>query len=353
MSSAKVAASKPCLVNVEKGKRYFWCSCGLSATQPFCDGSHKDTDLTPLVWTADRTGEVLLCACKQTRSQPLCDGSHNSLSDTYAEADTDNRKDALLVDYEDQGEGVMRAQLDNDCYVIRTSAARMQEHDNLKVYPVISSASGAKMLSQYAASLTTGVSPVVHFPGSDAVLFIASGNGRVEIGPNMFDFGEETGICIKKGEGFRIVNDNDEAVIFSITVCPHCESPKFGPDMPEFFDDRFPQRCQAVDADKRESMADRFYQVLVDHETHDTEITQFVGEIPRSRAEHHHHLYEETITILSGAGFMWTDNRKTPVQPGDTIFLPLKEAHSLECTTDGGMRLVGQFYPSMSPAINY
>jgi mannose-6-phosphate isomerase-like protein (cupin superfamily) len=50
---------------------------------------------------------------------------------------------------------------------------------------------------------------------------------------------------------------------------------------------------------------------------------------------------------------MWTDDTKTPVRPGDTIFLPLKQAHSLECTSPNGMRLIGLFYPSMSPAINY
>ena len=84
-----------------------------------------------------------------------------------------------------------------------------------------------------------------------------------------------------------------------------------------------------------------------------TPVTQFIGEIPQSRAAQHRHLYEETITILSGEGVMWTDETKTPVQPGDTIFLPLKQAHSLECTSPDGMRLLGLFYPSMSPAINY
>ncbi|UCG73877.1 MAG: cupin domain-containing protein, partial [Chromatiales bacterium] len=84
-----------------------------------------------------------------------------------------------------------------------------------------------------------------------------------------------------------------------------------------------------------------------------TPVTQFIGEIPTSRAAHHRHLYEETITILNGEGFLWTDETKTPVRPGDTIFLPRKQHHSLECTTSDGMRLVGVFYPSMSPAINY
>ncbi len=100
-------------------------------------------------------------------------------------------------------------------------------------------------------------------------------------------------------------------------------------------------------------MADRFYQVLIGDKSHDTPVTLFIGEIPQSRAARHRHLYEETITVLSGEGFMWTDETKTPVMPRDTIFLPLKQAHSLECTSSDGMRLIGLYYPSMSPAINY
>jgi quercetin dioxygenase-like cupin family protein len=92
---------------------------------------------------------------------------------------------------------------------------------------------------------------------------------------------------------------------------------------------------------------------LVDEKSHGTPVTQFIGEIPESKAAHHRHLYEEAITVLSGEGFMWTDDTKTTIKAGDTIFLPLKQRHSLECTTRDGMRLVGLFYPSMSPAINY
>ena len=82
-------------------------------------------------------------------------------------------------------------------------------------------------------------------------------------------------------------------------------------------------------------------------------MTQFLGELPRSRAAGHHHLYEETITILSGSGHLWTEAACATVQPGDVIFLPRRQRHSLECTSAGGMRLVGVFYPAGSPAINY
>jgi CDGSH-type Zn-finger protein len=67
--------SKPILFEVEKDRQYFRCSCGTSASFPFCDGSHAGTGHTPKVYQAELTGEVLMCACGKS-SQALCDGQH-------------------------------------------------------------------------------------------------------------------------------------------------------------------------------------------------------------------------------------------------------------------------------------
>ena len=72
------AGDAPIPVEVEAGKSYFWCSCGKSDNQPFCDGSHKDTDFTPLKYEAEESKKLFFCACKATKGQPLCDGSHNA-----------------------------------------------------------------------------------------------------------------------------------------------------------------------------------------------------------------------------------------------------------------------------------
>jgi hypothetical protein len=61
------------VVSVEANKAYWWCACGLSKTQPFCDGSHKGTDVVPLRYKPDQAGPTRFCVCKRTRTPPLCD----------------------------------------------------------------------------------------------------------------------------------------------------------------------------------------------------------------------------------------------------------------------------------------
>ena len=64
-------------IDVVEGKSYYWCSCGISLKQPFCDGSHKGLEFNPVVFKAEQTKRVFFCTCKQTNNQPFCDGSHN------------------------------------------------------------------------------------------------------------------------------------------------------------------------------------------------------------------------------------------------------------------------------------
>jgi len=79
MAEPVVAQKAPYPVAVEVSKTYYWCSCGLSKGQPFCDGSHKGTGLTPKAYTADATKTVYFCGCKAAGAAPLCDGSHARL----------------------------------------------------------------------------------------------------------------------------------------------------------------------------------------------------------------------------------------------------------------------------------
>ena len=76
----EVAGKTPTAVDIKEGESYFWCTCGKSENQPFCDGKHKGSDFTPLVLKAEESKTVYLCQCKQTNGAPFCDGSHNSLA---------------------------------------------------------------------------------------------------------------------------------------------------------------------------------------------------------------------------------------------------------------------------------
>src|SRR5699024_9144948 len=75
-STQIVADNKPMGVELEADKTYYWCRCGRSKNQPFCDGSHKVTNIKPMKFEAEEGGKVWLCQCKQTLNQPFCDGHH-------------------------------------------------------------------------------------------------------------------------------------------------------------------------------------------------------------------------------------------------------------------------------------
>ena len=79
MAAPVVAQKSPYSAEVEAGKSYWWCACGQSKRQPFCDGSHKGSEFTPVEYRPDATKTVWFCGCKNTKSAPLCDGSHNAL----------------------------------------------------------------------------------------------------------------------------------------------------------------------------------------------------------------------------------------------------------------------------------
>ncbi len=79
MAEPVIAQTAPFATDVKEGKTYFWCACGQSARQPFCDGSHKDTDFTPVKYTAEKDGKVFFCGCKRSGKAPVCDGSHSKL----------------------------------------------------------------------------------------------------------------------------------------------------------------------------------------------------------------------------------------------------------------------------------
>jgi len=80
MTEPEIGGRAPIAIEVEAGNSYWWCACGRSRTQPFCDGSHKGTSFTPLEFKPETSGKVFFCTCKRSGKMPLCDGSHKKLA---------------------------------------------------------------------------------------------------------------------------------------------------------------------------------------------------------------------------------------------------------------------------------
>jgi CDGSH iron-sulfur domain-containing protein 3 len=79
MTTSIVAQKAPYSHEVAAGKTYYWCACGRSANQPFCDGSHKAVGMAPVAYKAEKDGTAWFCGCKQSKNAPMCDGTHRSL----------------------------------------------------------------------------------------------------------------------------------------------------------------------------------------------------------------------------------------------------------------------------------
>jgi CDGSH-type Zn-finger protein/mannose-6-phosphate isomerase-like protein (cupin superfamily) len=350
MSTPVVARPKPCLVNVEAGRSYFWCSCGRSANQPFCDGSHKGTGLSPIKFIAERDDELLFCGCKHTRNKPFCDGAHTNLPGGSPSDDPlspGNRTIPVVT----QRDGA-RALLNGNCYVFSSDLAVMQTRGSLRYCYMVSPEMGSLYQTQLLMEVSGGPSPVMSLGSRDVILFIGAGSGTVTISGRELSVNATDGLYIRPSEAIQLTADAGGALKVFALACPLGEV-AWLEAMPFNFDPQFPQRVVSVDAQQRTAMGPRYFQMLVDKRIGSNVITQFIGHIPPSKAAPHRHLYEEAIIVLSGEGYMWTEDKKARVTAGDVIFLPRKQLHSLEATSADGIDVVGVICPGDNPSINY
>lgn len=79
MDKPKVAATHSFHTELEPGRIYWWCACGLSKKQPFCDSSHKGTGFAPVKVRVEKPEKVFFCGCKSSKNAPFCDGTHKTL----------------------------------------------------------------------------------------------------------------------------------------------------------------------------------------------------------------------------------------------------------------------------------
>lgn len=346
-----IASRKGFYYEIKAGKRYLWCSCGRSKQQPFCDGSHAGTSFLPIAYKAERDEEVIFCGCKHTSTRPFCDGAHSNLPGGYRLDDPASAENRRVRMVPADAEPLVR--LDGACYIFSTRRAQLVSRGVMSYTPVISPAMGALFQSQFYVQVRRGASPVISADGRHTVLFVSEGTGEVEISGRRFSVGPHTGVYIRPSEAYRIHVAASGPMKLFISNGPGSEDLAWLEDMPSKFDEQHPQRRAEADVSKRQAMAERYFQLLVNRDHGSTVVTQFIGTIPLSKAEPHRHLYEEAMVCLTGHGVVWTEHTKAAVGPGDVLFLPRKQVHSVECTTPGGFDLVGVIYPGDNPAVNY
>tara|TARA_R110001599_G_scaffold353861_1_gene600693 strand:+ start:28056 stop:29129 length:1074 start_codon:yes stop_codon:yes gene_type:complete len=347
-----IASYKPCYMELEQGKSYMWCSCGLSKNQPFCDQSHRGTNFKPVQYVAKEVGEeVLFCNCKQSQDKPFCDGTHNNLKDRYEEDDPNSESNLKVPLVATGPDG--RALLDAGCYVAQVDKIELASFGNLDFGTLISRETGALHQSLFYVEVAPGRSPIMSFGDRHVIVLATEGCVTACISGRNFSLDTYSGLYLRPQEAFSIDNPESTHAKLFVSVCPLSVEPELLGEMPDNFDDRYPVRIVNIDRDNRQAMGDRFFQVLVDKRIGSTVATQFIGEVPLSKAAMHRHLYEESLVVLRGRGYMWTESGKAPVATGDVIFLPRKQIHSLECTDPQGMLLAGVIYPGDNPSINY
>ncbi|XHS01154.1 hypothetical protein ACFB49_27560 [Sphingomonas sp. DBB INV C78] len=344
-----VASRKPYYRELAAGRTYLWCACGRSKRQPFCDGrSHEGTGFEPIRYTATKDGEeVLFCGCKHTATAPFCDGAHSNLAGGYRDEGeaADGPRPAIVA-----ADAAGVARVDGRCFVI-SPEAEADASARYSLRTLISPSRGSEHQSQFHLMLRDGATPVLAAPGVDAILWVRAGEGEVEIGSRRLGFAGPCGIYVRAGEAFRL--HATAPIKAYVSACPGVEQLDELADMPEYFDAVWPDRIVPIDESERTAMGPRWFQMLVDKTIGSTTAAQFIGHIPKSRAEMHRHLYEEALIIMSGEGIIWNEGSAARVGAGDVIFFPRKHLHSLECTSAEGMDVVGLIHPGDNPGINY
>ena len=294
--------------------------------------------------------ELLFCGCKHTGTAPFCDGAHTNLAGGSPLDDPGSAANrAIPVVTERVGP---RALLNGSCYVFSSDRAPMMSRGALRYCTMVCTDLGSVHQTQLLMQITAAASPVMSLGDRDVILFISMGTGTVSISGRKFEVKATDGVYIRPAEAMQLAAHAGQTLTVFVLACPPGEI-AWLETMPANFDAQYEQRVVSVDPEQRTAMGSRYFQVLVDKRIGSGVISQFIGHIPRSKAAPHRHLYEEAIIVLSGEGYMWTEDRKAPVTAGDVIFLPRKQLHSLEATSAEGIDVVGVICPGDNPSINY
>jgi mannose-6-phosphate isomerase-like protein (cupin superfamily) len=228
-------------------------------------------------------------------------------------------------------------------YVVteREVAAAGAPGDTASVRVTIGSGSTSARLEQRVERFRRGRSAPRSLSGSQEVLYVASGSGRLHVGDRVYPLEPNLGAYVAAGEEYEIENESDEELVIVCVRAPQEGKPRLDPDRRTV---RFAEREPLT------AKPDREFRYLVNEDLGCPDITQFIGLIPPGRAPMHSHTYDEVIYVVDGEGVLHLGDRETPIGRGSCIHLPPLEEHCLENTGSDTMRVLGVFHPSGDPA---
>jgi mannose-6-phosphate isomerase-like protein (cupin superfamily) len=218
---------------------------------------------------------------------------------------------------------------------------------------------GALDIAQTISRYRRGAAPARRNAGSEEVLYVYAGAGQCRIDDHLYEIRSGHAIYIPPGALFQIVNRQDEPLEIVGACCPEETSVEIfpGPIMNPASPGQTPdeKRRLVIHESEREAIptGDRTFRLLVHQDLGCQRVTQFLGFIPPSRAPHHYHTYEEVIFILQGRGIIHADEAACEFAAGTSIYLAPGQRHCLENPGPEDVRLLGVFYPSGSPGVNY
>src|SRR5258708_10661894 len=205
MADPIIARTNPYLVTLNAGRTYYWCSCGRSKKQPYCDGSHQGTGFMPSKYQCSLDGEeVLFCACKRTSTPPFCDGAHTNLPGGSPLDDPHSPENQRIKFAQARGG---RISLDGRCYIISPDQSDWRVEGSLRYCQLISPQQGAQYQALYLLRITEDVTPLIGIGQSHAILYIRSGSASATVSGKTFRVEETVSLYVRPGEVFQLDPD--------------------------------------------------------------------------------------------------------------------------------------------------
>ena len=234
--------------------------------------------------------------------------------------------------------------------VTRFDADPAHEIDGVRIWTTVChERQGCLNLEQRLASIDVGGVWTQKFDRAQDVAFVVSGKGRAVLEEREYVLKAGMGFLAPEGKAYALHNDGNEALVLVSVLSPRPGHPsgiapaaKVRPPGRLTLDERVVEG-EAAGVERR-------FKVMINPRLGAKYVTQFIGEIEKSKAPAHKHTYEEVIYILEGRGVMHLDQGDFPVEPGSCIYLPAGSMHCLENLYDQPIRLLGVFCPAGSPA---